>query len=116
MSSHDSSAVRSNALQYVAGLCGASLHVWYKAVFQELLQQWSALASQVSQLHKAKWAPTHQEGVDKAMQQLRHCSKVYSALLALNKVHMKRVQVRRCSLASTPCADCMSCQACAWTP
>ena len=76
-----------------AGLCGASLHVWYKAVFQELLQQWAALASQVSKLHKAKWAPTHQEGVDAALAKLKQCSKTFSALLALNKVHIKRVQV-----------------------
>lgn len=77
-----------------AGLCGSSLHIWYKAVFQELLQQWCSLASQVSKLHKAKWALTHQQGVDDALQRLKQCSKTFSALLALNKVHIKRIQVR----------------------
>ena len=76
-----------------AGLCGASLQLWYKAVWQELLQQWTGLAGQVAKLHKAKWGPGHQEGVARALPLLKLCSKTFSTLLALNKVHIKRIQV-----------------------
>lgn len=76
-----------------AGLCGASLQLWYKAVWQELLQQWTGLAGQVAKLHKAKWGLGHQEGVAQALALLKLCSKTFSTLLALNKVHIKRIQV-----------------------
>lgn len=77
-----------------AGLCGSSLHVWYKALFQDLLQQWSSHSSSVLALHKSRQGPLRQEGAEAALAQLKQCGKAFSSLLTLNKVHLKRIQVR----------------------
>ena len=77
-----------------AGLCGSSLHVWYKALFQELLQQWSRHATAVVALHKARQGPLQQEGADAALAQLKQCGKAFAGMLTLNKVHLKRIQVQ----------------------
>ena len=76
-----------------AGLCGASLHVWYKAASQELLQEWTSHATAVVALHKGKQGPLQQETVQSALDQFRQCSKAFSCLLHLNKAHIKRIQV-----------------------
>lgn len=81
-----------------AGLCGGSLHVWYKALSQELLQQWASHAGGVVALHKSRQGPLQQEAVDSALHQLKHCGKAFSHLLMLNKVHLKRIQVSPCQL------------------
>ena len=76
-----------------AGLSGSSLHVWYKALFQEVLQQWSCHANSVVALHKTRQGPLQQEGAGAALLQLQHCGKAFAGLLALNKIHLKRIQV-----------------------
>ena len=76
-----------------AGLCGSSLHVWYKALSQELLHQWAAHAASVVALHKSRQGPLQQEAVDAALEQLKQCGKAFSSLLMLNKTHLKRIQV-----------------------
>lgn len=76
-----------------AGLSGSSLHVWYKALFQELLQQWSCHGNTVAALHKTRQGPLQQEGANAALLQLQHCGKAFASLLALNKIHIKRIQV-----------------------
>ena len=92
-----------------AGLCGASLHVWYKAASQELLQQWTGHAAAVVALHKGRQRPLQQEAVQTALEQFKECSKAFSCLLHLNKTHLKRIQVCR------PCRRhaCTACQ-CLW--
>ena len=75
------------------GLSGSSLHVWYKALFQELLQQWSSHANSVVALHKTRQGPLQQEGADAALNQLKQCGKAFASLLTLNKIHVKRIQV-----------------------
>lgn len=85
-------------LHDAAGLSGSSLHVWYKALSQELLQQWASHAGSVVALHKSRQGPLQQEAVDLALQQLKHCGKAFSHLLMLNKVHLKRIQVSPCQL------------------
>lgn len=76
-----------------AGLNGSSLHVWYKALFQELLQQWSSHANSVVALHKTRQGPLQQEGADAALSQLKQGGKAFASLLTLNKIHLKRIQV-----------------------
>ena len=76
-----------------AGLSGSSLHVWYKALSQELLQQWAGHAAGVVALHKSRQGPLQQEAVDAALEQLKQCGRAFSHLLMLNKVHLKRIQV-----------------------
>ena len=75
------------------GLSGSRLHVWYKALFQELLQQWSAHANSVLALHKTRKGPLQQEAADAALLQLKHCGRAFASLLTLNKIHLKRIQV-----------------------
>jgi len=76
-----------------SGLSGSSLHVWYKALSQELLLQWATHAAGVVALHKGRQGPLQQEAVDSALEQLRQCGKAFSSLLLLNKAHLKRIQV-----------------------
>lgn len=76
-----------------AGLSGSSLHVWYKALFQEVLQQWSRHANSVVALHKTRQGSLQQEGAYAALLQLQHCGKAFANLLTLNKIHLKRIQV-----------------------
>ncbi|KAA6418674.1 MAG: hypothetical protein FRX49_11327 [Trebouxia sp. A1-2] len=75
------------------GLSGSSLHVWYKALSQELLLQWATYATGVVALHKGRQGPLQQEAVDSALEQLRQCGKAFSSLLLLNKAHLKRIQM-----------------------
>ncbi|KAL3132722.1 hypothetical protein ABBQ32_009228 [Trebouxia sp. C0010 RCD-2024] len=75
------------------GLNGSSLHVWYKALFQELLQQWSSHANSVVALHKTRQGPLQQEGADAALSQLKQGGKAFASLLTLNKIHLKRIQM-----------------------
>ena len=67
--------------------------MWYKALFQELLQQWSSHGNSVVALHKSRQGPLRQEGAEAALAQLKHCGRAFASLLTLNKVHLKRIQV-----------------------
>ena len=58
-----------------------------------MLQQWSRHANSVAALHKTRQGPLQQEGADAALLQLQHCGKAFASLLALNKIHLKRIQV-----------------------
>ncbi|DBA96744.1 TPA: hypothetical protein ACH3X1_015586 [Trebouxia sp. C0004] len=75
------------------GLSGSSVHIWYKALSQELLLQWATHAAGVVAMHKGRQGPLQEEAVDSALEQLRQCGKVFSSLLLLNKAHLKRMQM-----------------------